>query len=458
MTGPRVPFPTPLEVDDLPADAPWRPALEVARVEQRRWTVLLRYLLAVPNLVVLWLAGILAWVCVVPGWWVAVFTGRLPGWYHRLATGYLVANVRLSGYLMLLTDQRPPIGFAAEAAYPIWFPPPPRTRLRRVTVLFRLILVIPAMVVTTVASTGWWVVGVVHWIIVLVKRRYPEPLFRATTSILCLVGSYTAYLLLLTDRYPLGQLYQDPAGPGITYRRGSAAWGLVTLYVVLGLLVSVAQYVQLAHHLGTLEQAYAQGHAQSALSPGADPNQIDRGGRATVPQPSPSTPAGVDPSAPQVSSAAAWQQLLAHIPATLRPSCSTWTGATVGSNDGVATAISCNLRTAPGIPDSVYYYQYNDQGSLDNAILQMTLIQKNRMAQGAPNCAKNIPAAGSYQYSQTTAPDPTDGLVACGRTDDGKRTFMDVTDNKTLTLMDMPSTTMSISDLYGYWLTTTFLQ
>jgi hypothetical protein len=208
--------------------------------------------------------------------------------------------------------------------------------------------------------------------------------------------------------------------------------------------------------IGVIEQAYAQGSAQSALGSAQNPSQADVVGQAPAGL---STPVGVDPSAPKVSPAAAWQQLLVHIPPTLRPSCSTWTGATVGSNDGVSAAIECDFQTAAGIPDAIFYYQYKDEGSMDNAFLQMTLAQRaHRMAQGAPNCAKGLPAAGSYASTGDIAQDATDGLVACGRADDGTRTFLDATDNKTTTLMDMPSSMMSISDLYAYWLKTTFLQ
>ena len=48
------------------------------RAKQRRWTVLLRLILALPMAVVVIAVGIAAFVCVVLGWFAALVTGRAP--------------------------------------------------------------------------------------------------------------------------------------------------------------------------------------------------------------------------------------------------------------------------------------------------------------------------------------------------------------------------------------------
>ena len=45
------------------------------RAKQRRWTVLLRLILAIPMAVVVIAVGIAAFVCVVLGWFAALVTG-----------------------------------------------------------------------------------------------------------------------------------------------------------------------------------------------------------------------------------------------------------------------------------------------------------------------------------------------------------------------------------------------
>src|SRR5580698_7598961 len=65
------------------------------RERQRRWTVLLRLILAIPLTVVVVFIGIAAFVVVVIGWFAALFTGRVPEFVRNLVTIYLRAGLRL---------------------------------------------------------------------------------------------------------------------------------------------------------------------------------------------------------------------------------------------------------------------------------------------------------------------------------------------------------------------------
>jgi Domain of unknown function (DUF4389) len=56
---------------------------------QSRVTVLFRLLMAIPQLIVLWVLGIAAFVVTVIGWFGALFTGRLPVFAADFLTGYL---------------------------------------------------------------------------------------------------------------------------------------------------------------------------------------------------------------------------------------------------------------------------------------------------------------------------------------------------------------------------------
>lgn len=56
---------------------------------QRRWTVLLRIILAVPHMIVLYILTLVAGVITFVGWWGALFTGRLPEFAVTFQSGYL---------------------------------------------------------------------------------------------------------------------------------------------------------------------------------------------------------------------------------------------------------------------------------------------------------------------------------------------------------------------------------
>jgi len=80
---------------DGPAQATGQPTLAPVLVgfagsaPQSRLTVLVRIILAIPQLFVLWLLGIAAMVVTIIGWFGALFTGRLPVFAADFLAGYL---------------------------------------------------------------------------------------------------------------------------------------------------------------------------------------------------------------------------------------------------------------------------------------------------------------------------------------------------------------------------------
>jgi len=85
---------------------------------QRRWTVLLRLLLLIPQAVVLWLLGIAAFVVVIIGWFSALVLGRLPRFAADYLSAFLGYQIRVYGYGALLVERYPPFAFTAPD-YPI---------------------------------------------------------------------------------------------------------------------------------------------------------------------------------------------------------------------------------------------------------------------------------------------------------------------------------------------------
>lgn len=97
------PVPGHIDPGDYPA------VLWCARaVERNRLTVLLRAILAIPQLVVLYLYGIAASVVLIVAWFAVLFSGRWPGGMRSFVIGYFRWQLRVYGYLYLLTDVYPP--------------------------------------------------------------------------------------------------------------------------------------------------------------------------------------------------------------------------------------------------------------------------------------------------------------------------------------------------------------
>ena len=203
---------------------------------QRRLTVLVRVILAIPQIVVLYLVGIAAWVVLVVAWFCALVIGRLPEFAADFLPGVLRWQARVAAYLLLLTDQYPPFSFD-DTDYPVRVAVRPGP-LNRLAVLFRIILVIPAAVVVGVLTYGLeTIVLFVVWLIVLITGRMPETLHEAITAVLRYTLRYIGYFFMLTSEYPRG-LFGDqpapgglpgpgpggeyPAGPGLPAATGSA--------------------------------------------------------------------------------------------------------------------------------------------------------------------------------------------------------------------------------------------
>ncbi|WP_328723424.1 DUF4389 domain-containing protein [Streptomyces sp. NBC_00247] len=230
-----------------PEVAEFQPALDVVEpARQRRLTVLLRFLLLLPHFVVLFFLCVVAAVMVVVGWFSALVLGRLPDPVFRFLAGRLGYQTRVLANEMLLVDRYPPFSFRAPGDYPVRVEVRP-TGLNRLAVLFRLLLMIPALVVQALAVTGWFTLSFVWWLVTLILGRMPKPLFEATAATLRHQMRFEAYVSMLTPAYPKG-LFGDDGLEAVPYGNGSATRPLimsraggtfVVLFLVLGLASSV---------------------------------------------------------------------------------------------------------------------------------------------------------------------------------------------------------------------------
>ncbi|MFX0575264.1 DUF4389 domain-containing protein [Nocardia nepalensis] len=180
--------------------------------QHRRWTVLLRLLLVIPQWIVVSVLGIAAFVVVVCGWFGALALGRLPDWCGEFLRGYFGYAVRVYGYVMLLVDDYPPFAWTAPD-YPVRLLFPPPTPLNRVAVLFRLILAFPILVLSSWFRAGWIVVSFFLWLIVLITGRMPGPVFEATSAVLRIEMRVATYTFLLTPAYLKGVFGDKAAAP-----------------------------------------------------------------------------------------------------------------------------------------------------------------------------------------------------------------------------------------------------
>ncbi len=170
-------------------------------LRRSRLTVLFRLPLAIPHFV--WL---LLWSLVVPfaafaAWVVALATARVPGGIHRFLAAYVRYTTHLYAFVFVAGSKFP--GFTGrEGSYGIDVAIDGPERQNRWKTFFRIVLAFPALFVNSALSGVLLVAALFMWWFGLVLGRVPEGLRNLSASCLRYNAQTSAYLLLLTDRYP----------------------------------------------------------------------------------------------------------------------------------------------------------------------------------------------------------------------------------------------------------------
>jgi Domain of unknown function (DUF4389) len=185
-------------------------------LRRSRLTVFFRLLLSIPHLVWLGLWSIPALLAVPVAWVAALVLGRVPGALHRFLAAYVRYATHVTAYLSLAGNPFP--GFTGRAGtYPVDLEIADPVPQGRWSILFRLILALPALLLTstlTGSRSGGGTVGTsafLGWFASLVRGRMPSGLRGLLAYSLRYAAQAYSYLFLLTSRYPDA----DPAEPAL---------------------------------------------------------------------------------------------------------------------------------------------------------------------------------------------------------------------------------------------------
>jgi hypothetical protein len=186
-----------------PATLTFEPPEKVAN-----WRPLLNWLLAIPHFVILYGLRILAEVVAIISWFVILFTGELPESFANIQAMYLRYEIRAYTYALFMREEYPPFTFAMtqtdtgeEPRLRVDF----RSQLtdrNRLTVGFRIILVIPQLIVLAVLEFVAWVLTVIAFFVVLFTGRWPEGMRTFVVNVTRWYLRVQSYFLLLDDEYP----------------------------------------------------------------------------------------------------------------------------------------------------------------------------------------------------------------------------------------------------------------
>jgi hypothetical protein len=179
-------------------------------LRRSRLTVFFRLLLALPHLVWLTLWGIAALLAAVLNWVATLVASASPQFLHRFLAAYLRYQLHVAAYLYLIGNPFP--GFTgAEGSYPIELRVAERARQNRWSVLFRVVLALPALLLASVYGSLVFTVAVLGWFAALFTGRMPLGLRNAGALALRYSAQTYGYLFLVTGAYPY-------SGPCLTPR------------------------------------------------------------------------------------------------------------------------------------------------------------------------------------------------------------------------------------------------
>ena len=169
-------------------------------LRRNRLTVLFRLILAIPLFIWGALWGIAAALAMVVAWFAGLVVGRVPDGLHNFISGYVRFQTHVYAYFAIAADPYP--SFSGAAGYPVDLEIAPSTSQNRLTIFFRLILAIPALIVLYVLQLVGQLVMILAWFYALFAGKLAQGLRDVLTYWIRYQGQTIGYIGLLTSRYP----------------------------------------------------------------------------------------------------------------------------------------------------------------------------------------------------------------------------------------------------------------
>jgi hypothetical protein len=168
-----------------------------------RWTTFFRIILAIPWLIVAYVYLIAVFFTHIFAWVSIVILGRYPQWLYSFNSGVVRYLVRFYAWAYLQTDAWPPFGIGDDPSYPIRINiAPAAERQSRLKAFFRLILVLPMLIVSYAINYIHLGAAIVAWMAIVFRGYLPEGINGVLTFVNSFYARVFGYYALLTDDYP----------------------------------------------------------------------------------------------------------------------------------------------------------------------------------------------------------------------------------------------------------------
>ena len=173
-------------------------------LEVARWRPFVNWFLAIPHFVVLYVLGIVMYVVWFVSFFAVLFTGGFPRGLFDVNVMYWRYQWRLYSFVLGLRGGYPPFDFQTNGFEPdvaVYEADHPE-RLSRLLPFVKWLLAIPHFVVIALLAVAAFFAWPIGAIAVLVTGRWPESIHHLLVGLNRWTNRVTAYVYLLTDRYP----------------------------------------------------------------------------------------------------------------------------------------------------------------------------------------------------------------------------------------------------------------
>lgn len=171
--------------------------------DRNRLTTFFRLIVAIPWILVAYVYMIALTVVVLTAWFALVILGRYPQGMYDFVGGILRFYMRVTAFLTLQTDAWPPFGISDEPDYPVRINfAPPAARQSRFKAFFRIILIIPLLLMTYIFSTLQQVIALLAWVTIIFRGYQPAGVHNALAFTNSWHTRVNAYVFLMRDEYP----------------------------------------------------------------------------------------------------------------------------------------------------------------------------------------------------------------------------------------------------------------
>lgn len=169
--------------------------------ELSRWLIFVKWLLAIPHLLILYALGVATGVVTFIAFFVILFTKRYPREFFDFVVNVNRWTENVYAYVFLLRDEYPPFSWQRgryavtyEVAYP--------EELSRWLIFVKWLLAVPHYIVLFFLFIGQGLALLVAFFAILFTKRIPEELFRFVVGVDRYRVRVNAYVNLLRDEYP----------------------------------------------------------------------------------------------------------------------------------------------------------------------------------------------------------------------------------------------------------------